>query len=93
MCFPADLHGSVTVIDVRGYILTLSLEERRLVSEVVTLLQLILVMPATNASSERSFSVLRRVKNYLCSTMTQDTLNHAMLLHCHKELTELSDSR
>jgi len=59
-----------------------------LVSEVVTLLQLILVMPATNTSSERSFSALRRVKNYLRSTMAQDRLNHAMLLHCHKELTD-----
>jgi len=28
------------------------------------------------------------VKNYLRSTMAQDRLNHAMLLHCHKELTD-----
>jgi len=59
-----------------------------LVSEVVTLLQLILVMPATNASSEGSFSAFRMVKNYLSSTMAQDRLNHTMLLHCHKELTD-----
>ena len=57
--FPADLCGSVTVLDVRDYILTMSPEERLLVSEVVTLLQLVLVMPATNANSERSFSALR----------------------------------
>ena len=56
--FPADSRNSVTVIVVREYILTLSVEERQLISEVVTLLQLILVMPATNASSERSFSAL-----------------------------------
>ena len=35
------------------------------------LVKLTLVMPATNASSERSFSVKKRIKNYLRSTMTQ----------------------
>jgi len=43
---------------------------------------------SSNASSERSFSALRKVKNYLRSTMTQDRLNHAMLLQCHKELKD-----
>ena len=38
-------------------------------------------MPATNASCERSFSALRRLKTYLRSTMRQDRLNHLMLLH------------
>ena len=32
--------------------------------------QLIIVMPAANAVSEHSFSVLRRIKSYLRSTMT-----------------------
>ena len=35
------------------------------------LVKLTLVMPATNALSERSFSVQKRIKNYLRSTMTQ----------------------
>ena len=38
-------------------------------SEVVKVVQLILVMPATNAVSERSFSTMRRIKSYLRSTM------------------------
>ena len=39
------------------------------------LVKLILVMPATNALSERSFtSALRRINNYLRSTMTQKRL-------------------
>ena len=42
-------------------------------------------MPATNATSERSFSVLRRLKAYLRNTMT---LNNIMMLHVHKELTD-----
>ena len=39
--------------------------------EVHCLVSLILVMPATNATSERSFSALRRVKTFLRTTMTQ----------------------
>ena len=50
------------------------------ISEVVKLLTLILVMPATNAVSERSASALRRVKTYLRTTMHQDRLNHLMVL-------------
>ena len=56
--------------------------------EVMTIIKLIMVMPATNASSERSFSAMRRVKSYLRSTMKQERLNHLMLLHVHKELTD-----
>ena len=40
-------------------------------SEVIVLLQLIIVAPAMNATSKRSFSALRRLKTYLRSTMTQ----------------------
>ena len=45
-------------------------------------------MPATNAVSERSFSSLRRVKNYLRATMSQTRLNSLMVLHVHKSLTD-----
>ena len=47
-----------------------------------------LVMPATNAASEQSFSSLRKVKSYLRSTMAQSRLNSIMLLHVHKDLTD-----
>ena len=50
--------------------------------------KLVSVMPATNATSERSFSCLRRVKSYLRSTMTQTRLNNVMVLHVYKDLTD-----
>ena len=58
-----------------------------LLLEVCTLASLILVMPATNAVSERSFSALRRLKTYLRSTMTQTRLNNIKVLHIHNHLT------
>ena len=52
---------------------------------------LILIVPATNATSERSFSALRRVKTYLRSTMSQERLNHLMMLNVHKEQLDSLD--
>ena len=62
--------------------------QRSLICQVCTLTSLILVMPATNAVSERSFSTLRRLKTYLRSTMSQVRLNNAMTLHIHKDLVD-----
>ena len=52
------------------------------------LAKLIIVMPATNSSSERSFSAMRRVKSYLRSTMSQERLNNLMILHVHQDYTD-----
>ena len=49
------------------------------------LLQLLLVMPATSATAERSFSSLRHVKSYLRTTMTQERLNHLMMMYIHQD--------
>ena len=58
-----------------------------LMSAVCKLLSLVLVMPATNAVSERFFSCLRRLKSCLRAT-TQSRLNNVMVLHVHKNLTD-----
>ena len=79
------------VVDLAGvqeHLQGMSRAEKSLLSEVILVMKLILVMPATNASSERSFSALRRVKSYLRSTMTQERLNHLMVLLVHKERTD-----
>ena len=89
--FPDNDRATATVMDIKEYVLKMSPSERQLIAEVCNLLQLLVVMPATNAVSERSFSALRRVKNYLRSSMTQERLNHLLLLHTHKQLTDSID--
>lgn len=79
------------LFDIIEYFKSRSPAELTLFSEIGTLLKLLLVMPATNAVSERSFSALRRIKSYLRSTMTQDRLNHLMVLHIHRDLTDSLD--
>lgn len=66
----------------------LSAAERAAFSGVWRVLKLLLVLPATNATSERSFSALRRVKTYLRTIMTQQRLNNLMVLHIHKDLVD-----
>jgi len=89
-----EAHGTqhsiteITIFDVRDYFQSLSVGQRDLLHQACRVLQLVLVMPATNATSERSFSALRRVKSYLRSTMTQQRLNNLMVLHVHKERTD-----
>ena len=77
-----DLHS------VLSYLRDMPDFQRALMSQVCKLASLILVMPATNSTSERSFSALRRVKTYLYSTMTQVRLNSIMTLNVHKERTD-----
>ena len=81
-------NGRYTLHCVVKYLRYLTPIQRVLVSQVCTFASLILVLPATNATSEHSFSTLRRIKSYLRSTMTQVRLNNAMLLHIYGNMTE-----
>ncbi|CAB4006156.1 zinc finger MYM-type 1-like [Paramuricea clavata] len=57
---------------------------RKLFSEVDKLLRLFLTVPATSATAERTFSMLRRLKSYLRATMGQERLNNAILLNIYQ---------
>ena len=76
------------IVDIKNHLQQLSATEKELVKEVILLMKLNLVLPATNAASERALSAMRRVKSYLRSTMSQGRLNHWMILHVHKYLTD-----
>ena len=58
-------------------------------SEVHVLLLLYSTIPMTSATAERTFSTLRRLKNYLRSNMSQERLNHLTILHTHKDRTDM----
>ena len=64
---------------------------RELLSEVHKLIRLYLTVPITSATSERTFSVLRRLLTYMRSTMSEKRLNNCLLLHVHKDITDQLD--
>ena len=60
-------------------------------SEVNSLLRIYLTVPMSSATAERTFSTLRRLKNYLRTTMTQIRLNNITLCYTHKDRLEIMD--
>ena len=53
--------------------------------QISKLFRLLLIMPATSATSERSFSSLRHIETYLRTSMKQERLNHLMMIYVHKD--------
>ena len=46
---------------------------------------------ATNCSAERSFSLLKRLKNYLRSSKSQDRVKSLAVLHMNSDITKQLD--
>lgn len=42
-----------------------------------------------NCNTRTDFSVMRRLKTYLRSSMTQERLNNVLILHCYKSRTDV----
>src|SRR6202042_3052638 len=86
----AETEKPVTINNVVN-ILRQSSAVRRILSEVDKLVRIYLTIPVTTATAERSFSVLRRLKTYLRTTMTQKRLNNCMIMHVFKSKTDSID--
>ena len=82
---------SFTISDIVAFLQKLDDAKKVLLPEVIKVGKLMLVMPATNAVSERSFSALKRVKTYLRATTTDTRLKNLMILHIHKSYTDNID--
>jgi hypothetical protein len=55
------------------------------------LVRLLLVAPVSSAEAERSFSTLRRLKTWLCCTITQLRLISLAVCHVHQEVLSSVD--
>ena len=49
------------------------------------IIKVLLTMPVSTASVERSFSVLKRLKTYLRNTMGDDRMSSLALLHIYQD--------
>jgi len=45
----------------------------------------------SSCEAERSFSSLRRLKTWLCNTMTQERLNAVVVCHVHQDVLDNAD--
>ena len=74
--------------DVVKYLKSLYPGTKQFLSGVFCLVKLIMVCPATDATSEWSFCTLRRAKTYFQNRMEQVRLNNIMMLHAQKDRTD-----
>ena len=88
---PTTCIKEVTLLSTLSEIMNAVESSKKLFSEVRTLLQIVHTIPVTSATAERTFSVLRRLKTFLRSSMLQSRLNNCMILHVHKDKTDQID--
>lgn len=55
------------------------------------LLKVAIILPISSASCERSFSVMRRIKNWTRTSMTQDRFSHLSILHIERDIVNNLD--
>ena len=65
---------------------TLSCTSEDLYPNVATVLTILLTMPVSIATPERSFSTTRRAKTYVRSTMLKERLSSLALMHAYREM-------
>ena len=65
---------------------TLNMTAKELYPCMWNVFTVLLTMLIATATAERSFSVLRRVKTHLRTTMHQDRLSALGLMHIHREV-------
>ncbi|CAB4006414.1 Hypothetical predicted protein [Paramuricea clavata] len=75
---------------IKTALLTLSAPQRTLLNEVCKLFQLLIILPATNAISERSFNQCSTTYKGTM-TMSQERLNHLKIPHYHQDITDSLD--
>ena len=84
--FSSDEHS---IEDITKTLKKFSVDFRECFSQVIIVLKILLVMPATTAVSERSISNLRRNKDWLRTSMTQKRLNHCITLRKWQTLRKI----
>lgn len=59
--------------------------------QINVLFDIYLAIPVSSASAERAFSALKRIKNWMRSTMGQERLSNLAILNIERELTEATN--
>ena len=77
--------------DVYNKIKTCPESKKELIPNIMRIIKLLLMNPATSCSPERSFSPASRLKSWLRSTMTSQRFNGLALLNVHKKYSDQLD--
>ena len=81
----------ISVQELADFVKELNPQTRIMFKQVTRTIELCLSLPVSAASSERSFSALKRLNTWLRSTMTQKRLTHTSQMHVHQEISDSLD--
>ena len=84
---------NVTYADIMAYFRQLGPYVQVLIGEVCKVVELMLVLPASNATIERSFSKMKNIKTRLRSSMSSKRLNHFMICAHYTEMVDKLDNK
>ena len=65
---------------------TLKDTNKTLYPDIFICLVVLITMPVSTASAERQFSIMRRVKNYMRSTMSTERMSGLAVLHSYRHM-------
>ena len=63
-------------------------EKRPMIKNISTIIRVVLASGATSATPKRSFSMQRRIKTWLRSTMGQKRFNSLLVLNAHTDIVD-----
>ena len=81
----------ISVQELADFVTELNLQTRIMLKQVTRTIELCLSLPVSAASSERSFSALKRLNTWHRSTMTQKRLTRTSQMHVHQEILDSLD--
>ena len=61
-------------------------EAKQFFPRVTRLVKILITIPGTSCTNERCFSTLRRLKDFLRSTMAEDRLNDLTILNIYRDI-------
>lgn len=76
----------MTILEMQQFIIENEVQKVFPYIEIAT--RMFLSIPASNCSAKRSFSALKRIKNYLRSKLNEELLNDYAILHIEAELVK-----
>lgn len=88
---PNDLKCEMTVLKnmIKGVPSYLTIKEnmsKDTFPNLFKMIQLAITLPVSSATCERSFSAMRRINNYLRSTMSQERFSNMAILNIEKDI-------
>lgn len=74
-------HNNITLVDLKKVV------EAKVYPNLYKLLKVALTIPVSSATCERSFSAMKRIKNWLRNSMSQEKFTNLSIIHIERQIS------